>query len=157
MLNICQWVDFSERGKSKYPEKNPQRTATGEINYVDPIRNIYKIVARGTVYTNSDTITYVFIHFKHRHMKTTQPTQNELKPSIQSNIYFKYHTSFTYQCMQSPHNKCNHDSTFRHSRLHPMLKRTRVKTHKFLQVCKQAACNKSVHKLSTSCVRTACF
>jgi hypothetical protein len=34
---------------------------------------------------------------------------------------------------------------------------THVNTHKLLQVCKQVACCKSVHKLSTSCVRTACY
>ena len=34
---------------------------------------------------------------------------------------------------------------------------THVKTCNLLQVCKRAVtCNKSVHKLSTSCVRTAC-
>jgi hypothetical protein len=33
---------------------------------------------------------------------------------------------------------------------------THAKTHKLLQVCKQVATNLSVHKLLTSCVRTAC-
>ena len=43
-----------------------------------------------------------------------------------------------------------------------MSRTTRVKTHKLLQVCKQVvtslqtSCDKSVHNLSTSCVRTAC-
>ena len=32
---------------------------------------------------------------------------------------------------------------------------TYIKTQKLLQVCKQVA-NKSVHNLSTSCIRTAC-